>query len=75
MLTFSCENIANTVKGSVGDMRAPKYKVSRNVKLEAKVSGINCTQPYIRAPMKKADNAVPTIANVKIAPRLRKKYF
>lgn len=75
MITFNCENIASTVSGSVGEMRAPKYKVSRKVKLEPRDAGISCTQPYIREPMTKADSAVPTIANVRIAPRLRKKYF
>lgn len=74
-LTFNWEKIASTVKGSVGDIKAPKYNVSKKVKLAAKDLGINCTQPYIRDPMTSADRAVPTIANVKIAPKLRKKYF
>lgn len=67
--------MASTVSGSVGEIRAPKYSVSRKVKLEANDAGISCTQPYIREPMTNADRAVPTIANVKIAPRFRKKYF
>lgn len=73
--TFNCEKMASTVRGSVGEMRAPKYRVSRKVKLVARDSGISCTQPYIRAPITSADSAVPTIANVNMAPRLRKKYF
>jgi hypothetical protein len=36
------------VRGSVGDMRAPKYRVSKNVK-DVERCGINCTNPYIRA--------------------------
>lgn len=75
ILTFSCENMASTVRGSVGEIKAPKYRVSRKVKLEARDAGINWTQPYIREPMTRAERAVPTSANVRMAPRLRKKYF
>lgn len=38
-------------------------------------SGINFTEPYIKAPIKKAEMVVPIMANVKMAPKLRKKYF
>lgn len=75
MLTFNCENIARTVKGSVGEIKAPKYSVSRKVKLEASDAGMSCTQPYMREPITNAESAVPTMANVNIAPRFRKKYF
>lgn len=74
-ITLSCEKMARTVSGSVGEINAPKYKVSRKVKLDARDAGISCTQPYIREPITSADSAVPTIANVNIAPKLRKKYF
>lgn len=67
--------MANTVNGSVEDINAPKYKVSRKVKLVAKCAGINCTHPYITVPTTKEDTVVPNIAYVKIAPKLRKKYF
>lgn len=75
LLTFNCENIARTVNGSVGDIKAPKYSVSKNVKLEANDSGISWTQPYINDPITKAESAVPTTANVSMAPRFLKKYF
>lgn len=76
-LTSTCKswNIANIVSGSVGDIKAPKYSVSRNVKLLLKYSGISFTQPYIIAPIRNDDNVVPNMANIKIAPKLRKKYF
>lgn len=59
----------------MGEINAPKYKVSRNVKLAASEAGISWTQPYIKEPITKAESAVPTIANVNIAPKFRKKYF
>lgn len=46
-----------------------------NTNLLLKVAGHNLTAPYINAPIKNADIVVPIIAYVKIAPRLRKKYF
>uniref|UniRef100_A0A1A9Z425 Uncharacterized protein n=1 Tax=Glossina pallidipes TaxID=7398 RepID=A0A1A9Z425_GLOPL len=60
-LTSTCKswNIARIVSGSVGDINAPKYKVSKNVKLLLKYLGINFTQPYIIAPIKKADKVQP----------------
>lgn len=67
--------MARTVSGSVGEIKAPKYNVSKYVKLAASDAGMSCTQPYINDPMTRADNAVPTMANVKIAPKFRKKYF
>lgn len=67
--------MASMVSGSVGDISAPKYSVSRNVKLLLKYFGISFTQPYIRPPIRNADKVVPTMANVRIAPKLRKKYF
>lgn len=67
--------MASIVSGSVGEINAPKYSVSRNVKLLLKYDGINFTQPYIMAPIRNADNVVPNIAKVKMAPKLRKKYF
>jgi len=68
-------NMARMVSGSVGDIRAPKYKESRNVKLLLKYFGISFTQPYMKPPIRKADKVVPTMANVSMAPKLRKKYF
>jgi len=67
--------MARMVSGSVGEIRAPKYRVSRNVKLLLKYFGISFTQPYMKPPIRKADKVVPTMANVRMAPRLRKKYF
>lgn len=58
---------------TVGDINAPKYNVSRNVKFS--FPGKNWTAPYISEPIKSAEMVVPTIANVRIAPKLRKKYF
>ncbi|KAI9578578.1 hypothetical protein GQX74_009152 [Glossina fuscipes] len=60
-LTSTCKswNIARMVRGSVGDINAPKYKVSKNVKLLLKYLGINFTQPYMIAPIKKADKVQP----------------
>lgn len=37
--------------------------------------GRNCTAPYMREPIRSADIDVPIIANVRIAPKFRKKYF
>lgn len=67
--------MASIVSGSVGEISAPKYSVSRNVKLLLRYDGIIFTQPYIMAPIRNADIVVPNMANVNIAPRLRKKYF
>ena len=67
--------MANIVKGSVGLISAPKYRVSKNVNVKLPLFGINCTQPYIKAPIRNADNVVPTIAYSKIAPKFLKKYF
>jgi len=36
------------VRGSVGDIRAPKYRVSKNVN-DVERCGISCTKAYIRA--------------------------
>lgn len=76
-LTSTCRSlkIARIVSGSVEEIRAPKYKVSKNVILVANLAGINCTKPYISAPTMKDDIVVPMIAKVSIAPKLRKKYF
>lgn len=67
--------MANIVNGSVGDISAPKNNVSKNVKLLLNAAGHNLTAPYIKTPIKNADMVVPMIANVRMAPRLRKKYF
>lgn len=58
---------------TVGDIKAPKYNVSKNVNLS--VLGSSLTAPYISEPIKVADIVVPMIANVKIAPKFLKKYF
>lgn len=65
--------MARMVSGSVGEISAPKYSVSRNVKLD--LFDMSCTKPYMSPPISNADKVVPTIANVRIVPRLRKKYF
>lgn len=36
------------VRGSVGDISAPKYRVSKNVN-DVERCGISCTKAYIRA--------------------------
>lgn len=41
--TFKSLNIANMVKGSVGDIKAPKYNVSKNVKLKVNYETIRST--------------------------------
>ena len=48
--TSTCKSlkIEIIVSGSVGDINAPKYKVSKNVN-EAERCGINCTKAYIKA--------------------------
>lgn len=75
-LTSTCIslNMARMVSGSVGEISAPKYNVSRKVKLALRF-GIIWTNPYIRAPIRNAESVVPIMANVRMAPRLRKKYF
>lgn len=74
-LTSTCNelNIANMVNGSVGLINAPKYSVSKKVKF--KLPGRNLMATYISDPMSNADMVVPIMANVRIAPKLRKKYF
>lgn len=63
-LTSTCRslNIASIVSGSVDEIKAPKYRVSKKVKLDANLAGINCTQPYINAPTTNDDTVVPIIA-------------
>lgn len=61
------------IQHTVGDISAPKYSVSRNVKFN--FPGRNWTAPYISEPIKSAEIDVPIIAKVRIAPKLRKKYF
>lgn len=48
------------VNGSVGDIKAPKYKVSRNVN-ESEGCGINWTNTYIRALKRKEAREVREI--------------
>lgn len=74
-LTSTCNalNMANMVNGSVGDISAPKYSVSKKVKFN--LPGKNLIATYISDPMSSADMVVPIMANVRIAPKLRKKYF
>lgn len=99
--TFKSLNIARIVSGSVGEINAPKYNVSRNVKLIESnritasiihhhivehnhhshthlllsVAGHSLMAPYISSPIRNAEIVVPTMANVRMAPRLRKKYL
>lgn len=47
--------------------------MSKNVKF--KFPGRNLIAPYMSDPINNADTVVPMIANVKIAPKFRKKYF
>lgn len=58
---------------TVGEINAPKYNVSRNVKDNE--PGNIFTAAYINEPINSADIVVPIMAYVKIAPKLRKKYF
>lgn len=58
---------------TVGEINAPKNNVSKNVKDNE--PGNIFTAAYINEPINSADIVVPTMANVKIAPKLRKKYF
>lgn len=61
------------VNGSVGLINAPKYSVSKNVKFN--LPGRNLMATYMSEPMSNADMVVPIMAYVRIAPKLRKKYF
>lgn len=61
------------VNGSVGLINAPKYNVSKKVKFN--LPGKNLIATYISDPMSNADMVVPIMAYVRIAPKLRKKYF
>lgn len=54
--------MAKIVKGSVGEIKAPKYNVSKNVKLLLKYDGKSFAQPYIMAPIRKAESVVPRMA-------------
>lgn len=54
-------------------MSAPKNNVSRNVKFND--PGKSLTAAYMSDPMSRDEIVVPIMANVKIAPKFRKKYF
>lgn len=54
-------------------MSAPKNNVSRNVKFND--PGRSFTAAYMSDPMSRDEIVVPIMANVRIAPRFRKKYF
>lgn len=70
---WNTKNRGEIDKLTVGDINAPKYSVSKNV--NSNFPGRNRIAPYISEPINSADTVVPTMANVKIAPKFRKKYF